>query len=150
MIGPAVASGTHILSIVLGFLFMWLRTQRLAAQPLEGERLDLMLSADNWAGIVSMFLIGSGLLRLLHFEKSPEFFFRNGFFWIKMGIYGVIFLLEMVPMFAFIGWRIDLKKGKVPDTSRAPLFRRIGQTQLALLFLMPFCAAAMARGLWLF
>jgi putative membrane protein len=149
MIGAAIGSAVHILSVVLGFLFMWVRAHRLA-QPLDGKGLDRMLWADNWAGIVSLSLVGSGLTRLFYLEKSPEFYYRNGFFWLKMSIYGTVFLLEMVPMTAFIKWRIDQKKGKPLDTSRAPLYRRITHIELGLLVTIPFCAAMMARGLWLF
>jgi putative membrane protein len=149
MIGAAIGSAIHILSAILGFFFMALRTQRLGGS-LDGKLLDRMLFADNIAGLTAIGLIGSGLTRLLYLEKSREFYYRNGFFYMKLGIFGVIMLLELVPMTAFIIWRVDQKKGKVPDTSKAPLYHRIGQVQIALLIPIVFCAAMMARGLWLF
>ena len=52
-------------------------------------------------------------------------------------------------MIAFIRWRIGLSRGRPPDTRRVPLFIRLNDAESALVIVIPFLAAAMARGLWL-
>jgi putative membrane protein len=136
-------------ALAIGVTSLYLRQRRLGA-TLDKDGLESMLRADNWWGIAAILWWGSGLARLFYLEKSPEFYYRNGFFWVKMSLFGAASLLEMWPMFMFIAWRVALKKGQLPDTSRARTFQLISRMELAVIFFIPIAAACMARGLWLF
>jgi len=83
-------------------------------------------------------------------EKAPEFYLRNGFFWIKMTLFVSVFALEMWPMATFVRWRRARREGTrslIRWSSHADRHRRRGD---ALVVLIPVHAAALARGLWLF
>lgn len=49
-------------------------------------------------------------------------------------------------MLALIHWRVELRHGQAPDTSRAPRYARISLVQAALVVLMLAMAVAMTRG----
>ncbi len=94
--------------------------------------------------------IATGLFRLFGAtDKALDFYLYNAFFWIKIGLFGSILALEVAPMIAFIRWRAALRGGRAPDTQQASFFVRLNDAETALLILIPFAAAAMARGLWL-
>jgi putative membrane protein len=67
-----------------------------------------------------------------------------------MGLFVLVFALEVWPMATFIRWRIASKKGVVPDFSRVAALARINDLELMVVVLIPFVAAFMARGVWLF
>jgi putative membrane protein len=94
----------------------------------------------------------TGLIRVLaRLQKTPDFYLRNGFFWVKMGLFLPVFALEVGPMVTFIRWR--LAKGRVAElVGSAPLDRLVAlnDAEAALVLVIPFAAALMARGAWLF
>ena len=91
--------------------------------------------------------LATGLLRAFGgLEKGSAFYLSSQLFWAKMALFGLIVLLEIAPMLAFIRWRIQLKRGRPPDTSRARAFYLVNHVQMALVVLMVFVAAFMARG----
>ena len=81
----------------------------------------------------------------------PDFYLRNGFFWVKMGIFLLVFALEIQPMVAFIRWRIA-KDRAAELVASAPLDRLIAlnDAETVLVLVIPFAAALVARGAWLF
>lgn len=109
-----------------------------------------VLVADNVWGAASLLWIATGLTRLFGgFDKTLDFYVYNGFFWIKMGLFVLVFALEITPMLTFISWRVALRRGGAPITSRVPQLVRLNDLETALVVVIPFVAAAMARGLWL-
>lgn len=154
MVVAVVLAGFHYLAlgIGLGGLFMRGRSlRRLAAHPEDPSALSALFAADNFWGAAAVLWILTGLLRAFaHVEKAPDFYLRNGLFWVKMGLFLVIFALEILPMVTFIRWRIARKQGRpLPNSGWARRFIAINDTQTVLLALLPFVAAGMARGLWL-
>jgi putative membrane protein len=96
-----------------------------------------------------MLWLVTGLVRLFAgMEKGSAYYLHNHFFWAKMILLLVILTLEVGPMVALIQWRVGLRKGRSPDTSRASGFARISHVQAVLVVLMVVAATAMARGLW--
>ncbi len=64
-----------------------------------------------------------------------------------MGLFALVFLLELLPMITLVRWRIDRRKGRPLALNRAPLLARLTLAQIPLLVLMVGMATAMARGL---
>jgi len=152
-------SALHVLALALGFSSLWLRGVRLRA--LAKDRADAaaraaLLKADDVWGVAAILWIVTGLTRVFFGEKTPEFYLRNGFFWVKMALFLLVFALELRPMATFIRWRIA--KGRGGDAAvqatvaAAPLeaFVRINDAETVLVLVIPFAAALMARGAWLF
>lgn len=65
----------------------------------------------------------------------------------KRAVFGLVFLLELLPMITLVQWRLARRKGSMPDVGRAPLLAHLTLLQLPLLLLMAAMATALARGL---
>jgi putative membrane protein len=144
----AFGSAVHLLALALGVAGLSLRIQSLRRLSVDG--LKSLFWGDSLWGLAALLWIVSGLSRLLWLEKSPEFYLRNGFFYVKMAAFLAVFALEISPMIHFIRWRIAVAKGQTPDTSRAPFFLLTSRIQLAIVAGMVFIASLMARGVWVF
>ena len=137
----------HLLGLGIGLGAVWTRARALSG-PLDPGAIRRALAADTWWGLAAFLWIATGLLRALGpFEKGSAYYFQNGWFLLKMALLLAILALEVAPMVALIRWRIDLKRGREPDTRPARTFARTSTVQAVLLVLMGLCAAAMARGL---
>ncbi len=155
MLVRALLSTLHLIALPLGFASLFLRGMRLRelriARGDAGTRAAL-LSADNVWGLAALLWIVTGLTRAFSgLEKTPDYYLRNGFFWVKMSLFLVVFVLEIQPMVTFIRWRIA-KDRAAELVGKAPLDRLItlNDVETALILVIPFAAALMARGAWMF
>ncbi len=155
MILRASLSALHVLALAIGFGAVFARGRRLRdlrRAPEDGNALRRLFQADSLWGLAALLWIATGLLRVFgRLEKQPEFYLRNGFFWVKMALFGLVFALEIRPMVTFIRWRAARSRGGSPAAG-ANLDGLIGinDAETALVLLIPFAAALMARGAWLF
>ncbi len=97
MVVSALLSAIHILTLALGLCAVFMRGQALA-RPLDDAGWRRLLAADNAWGIAAGLWIASGLARLFFGGKEPSFYWHNGFFWLKLTLFGLVFLLELTPM----------------------------------------------------
>ncbi len=67
-----------------------------------------------------------------------------------MGLFGVVFALELAPMVTFIRVRAALARQARLRTFSVAAYRRINAVEVALLVVIVFVAALMARGARLF
>jgi putative membrane protein len=114
--------------------------------------LSSLFAADSLWGVAAGLWIVTGLTRAFgHVERDPEFYLRNGFFYVKMALFVSVVALEIVPMVTFIRWRIARRKGGTPWVG-APIERlvRINDIEVGAVVVIVFVAALMARGAWLF
>jgi putative membrane protein len=148
----ALVSAFHVLSLGVGLGAIFSRGLALRALTTEGALARKRLFvADNLWGLAALVWLATGLTRLFGgTDKGLDFYVYNGFFWVKMGLFAMILALEICPMVTFIRWRIAIGRGGPIDARRAALLVRINDAETALVLLIPFVAAAMARGLWLF
>ena len=82
--------------------------------------------------------------------KEPGFYWRNGLFWVKLGLFGLVFALELVPMTTFIRVRTARRRAAPLPRFSIEVHRRINAVEVALVVAIVFVAAFMARGAWLF
>jgi len=141
------------LGIGLGAVFVrGLRLRDLRRAPADAAPLRGLFAADSLWGVAAALWIVTGLLRAFAgLEKATTFYVRNGFFWVKMALFASVFALEILPMVTFIAWRRARGAGAAPWVT-APIARLVGinDVEIALVVLIPFAAALMARGAWLF
>jgi putative membrane protein len=78
------------------------------------------------------------------------FYWRNGFFWMKLALFGLVFALELAPMMTFIRVRAARRRGAALPNFSVERYRRINTAEVALVIAIVFVAAFMARGAWLF
>ena len=155
----AVLSATHILTFGLGLSAVFLRGRALAG-ALDGPGWKRLFAADTAWGIAAGLWIATGLARVFLGPKDAVFYWRNGFFWIKMALFLTVFVLELTPMRTFAQARRGRLRTSGASASQAggaamPVFdvaryRRINAIELRLVIAIPFAAALMARGAWLF
>ena len=147
----AFISTLHLLSLGVGLGAVFSRGLALRSVAAgDAHAVRRVLLADGFWGVAAGLWVVTGLTRLFGaLDKALDFYLYNGFFWIKMGLFGLVLVLEIVPMMTFINWRKTLRKGSHPDTRRAPCLLRFNDAETLFILLIPFAASAMARGLWL-
>jgi len=137
----------HLLGLGIGLGAVWTRARAFSG-PLDPGSLRRALAADTWWGLAAFLWIATGLVRAFGpFEKGSAYYLQSGWFLLKMALLLVILVLEVAPMVTLVRWRIELKRGQVPDTLPARAFARTSTVQAVLVVLMVLCATAMARGL---
>jgi putative membrane protein len=143
----AFVSSLHLLALALGLPAVFLRGRALKGS-LDADGLRRLLAADNVWGLAAVLWITTGLLRAFGgLEKGTEFYLRSPLFWVKMGLFAIVLLLEIRPMVTFIRWRVQLGRGQSVDTSAARSLYTINHIELAIVVVMVFVASLMARGI---
>src|SRR5215813_6524421 len=141
-----ILSALHVLALGIGLGSIFIRGGT------DPRLLGGLFAADSLWGVAAALWLVTGMGRAFgRVEKAPEFYLRNGFFWIKMVLFVSILLLEILPMVTFIRWRIARRAGQpLPQIDRLSALVRINDLETTLVVVIPFIAAAMARGLWLY
>lgn len=142
----AVLSALHALALGLGLPAIFLRTRALGRLPDPGA-CPTLFAADNVWGLAAVLWLVTGLWRAFGgVEKGAVFYLDSRMFWIKMGMFAVVLVLEILPMLTLIRWRIHLRRGGLPDFGIAPTLRIISAIEVVIVAAIPFVAALMARG----
>lgn len=145
----ALLSALHLLTLALGIGGVYARGRALS-QPLDDDGWKRLLAADSAWGAAAGLWIASGLGRIFFGGKEPGFYWSNGFFWVKLALFGTVFALELAPMTTFIRVRRARTRGMALPRFSVEAYRRINAVELALVVAIVFVAAFMARGVWLF
>jgi putative membrane protein len=149
MIVAAVLSAIHMLTLALGLGGIFARGRALGG-VLDAAGWKRVLAADNVWGAAAALWIVSGLGRVFLGGKEPGFYWRNGFFWLKLGLFGLVFLLELAPMMTFIRVRTAQWHGAALPQFPIATYRRLNAIELGLVVAIVFVAAFMSRGAWMF
>ncbi|AIS13860.1 putative membrane protein [Pseudomonas chlororaphis] len=140
-------AAVHLLAFAVAFAAVLNRGTALRRVVTEGADVRRALLADNGWGLAAAVLLITGLLRAFAgYEKGTDYYLHQPLFHIKMTLFVIILLLEILPMVTLIKWRIALGRGASIDTGRATLFARISHLQALLIVLMVVAASGMARG----
>lgn len=149
MIVAALLSAIHMLTLALGAGAIFARGRALAG-PLDDAGWKRLLAADTAWGVAALLWIASGVARVFFGGKESSFYWRNGFFWLKLVLFLLIFTLEQAPMMTFIRARRARSRGAAMPGFRIDAYRYINTIELALVVTIVVVAAFMARGAWLF
>ena len=137
----------HLIALGIGMGAIWGRSRALKG-ALDGGAVQRALTADVWWGIAALIWLATGLWRLFgETEKSLDYYLANWAFHTKMGLFLLIFALEIWPMVTMIRWRSARARGNPVDPGRARAISRISYVQAWLVVAMVLAASAMARGL---
>jgi putative membrane protein len=105
--------------------------------------------ADLVYGISAGLLLIAGLLRVFFFEKGPNFYMNNPFFWVKMAAFLLVGLLSIDPTIRYIRWNRTLRQNNVPEISE-PEYRRTRRLlwlEVIGIVVILLAAPLMARGI---
>ena len=94
----------HYVSFMLCFGALVLERKLIKANPDRGEA-TAMVVTDIVYGIAALALLVSGILRVIHFDRS-EFYTQNPLFWWKVGLYLSVGGLSLYPTITYILWAI--------------------------------------------
>ncbi len=142
----AVLSSLHILALALGLPAAFFRGRALKG-PLDAAGIGRVLVADNVWGVAALLWIVTGLLRAFGgFEKGTSFYMHSALFQAKLGLFVLLLVLEVRPMFTLMRWRVARAKGETPDTSSARALYTINHVEMAIVGVILFVASFMARG----
>jgi putative membrane protein len=142
----AILSALHLLALAVGLPAIVLRATALRG-PLDAIGLRRVLGADMAWGIAALLWITTGPGRAFGpFEKGTTFYLSSPLFYLKLGLFALVFALEIRPMVGLIGWRRALRAGHAPDVSRAGAYARLSWIEAILIVVIVFVASFMARG----
>jgi putative membrane protein len=145
----ALLSALHMLTLALGLGAVFIRGRALAG-PLDEPGWRRLLAADTAWGVAAGLWIVTGIGRVFLGGKQPDFYWYNGFFWLKMTLFLLVFMLELAPMTTFMRVRSARRRGTALPRFNVQAYVRINAAELALVITIVFLAAFMTRGAWLF
>ncbi|MEO8334420.1 MAG: DUF2214 family protein [bacterium] len=140
----------HLLALGIGFGAVINRGRALLESPSDAS-LGRVFRDDALWGIAAGLWIATGLWRLLAgTEKATSYYVSNHVFYAKMGLFVLIFALELWPMITLIRWRGARRRGQPAQVvALSGVARRIASisfVQAVLVVGMVVAAVMMARG----
>lgn len=141
----AFAIAHHLLVFALaGIIAFEIATMR---PEMTASDLRRIASVDLWYGIIAGAILIVGFSRATFAAKGWAYYSHNWMFWSKIGTFGLIGLLSIVPTMSILRWR---KSSLQPDFVIPPAEFRHARGHLlfeaALFPLLLIFAAGMARG----
>ena len=141
-----LVAAVHLLALGIGLGAIWGRARALSG-PLDAAGMRRVYAADAGWGIAALLWLATGLPRAFGgLEKGTSYYLHNPLFHAKLGLFVLIFLLEIWPMITLVRWRVVAARNGSVDTSAAPAMARISYVQAALVGVIVLLAAALARG----
>jgi putative membrane protein len=138
----------HILTFGLGVASIWMRASALRKLKDESGLNDVFFADNLWALAAFLWLL-TGLWRAFGgLEKGSEYYLHNVAFLVKIGLFALVFVLEVRPMITLIKWRSLQRKKQTIDISRASSLARTSYIEMVLLVPIIAMATAMARGIF--
>jgi putative membrane protein len=148
MWSSAIVASLHYLALAIGLPAIFLRGRALKG-TLDDAGLRRLFAADSMWGVAAALWLATGLLRAFAgLEKGSAYYLQSHGFYLKMGLFLAVVVLEMRPMLTLLGWRQAHRRGAPVDTSSARMLFQVSHIQMSIVVAMVFVASAMARGLW--
>ena len=113
-----------------------------ALQARRLQRVDVIF------GVSAVVLLVVGLMRVMWFEKGPDYYWHDLYFSIKFTAFLAAALISIYPTMVMLSWTKVLKAAQVPevsDTQRKRVRMCLMLELTAIVVILP-CAALMARG----
>jgi putative membrane protein len=137
----------HLVALGVGLGSIWTRSRALR-EPLDLAGLRRVFAADTWWAVAAILWIATGLARLfMGTDKPLVYYMMNHVFMAKLGLFILLFLVEVWPMVTLIRWRLALARGDSPDTRSARVLATVSAVEAVLVVVIVAAAVAMARGI---
>jgi putative membrane protein len=111
-----------------------------------------ILRMDAAYGVAAGALLFAGFGRVVFTEKGVDYYFHSAPFIAKISLFALVGVLSIQPTRRFLGFRPELREGRVPalDEAARTRLRKTIHTELTLLAIIILCATLMARGIGYF
>lgn len=144
----ALIAGIHYLGVMLiaaTLLVEFLTLKGGLSRPL----VDRLVRVDMIYGLAALAVLVTGFLRItVAYGKGPAFYMQSMVFHTKVGLFILMGLISIVPTIRFMRWRKAAAAGQpLPAAQAINGTRKLVLVELHILFVLPFLAAIMARGL---
>jgi putative membrane protein len=148
MWSSAIVASLHYLALTIGLPAVLLRGRALKG-PFDDAGFRRLFAADTMWGVAAALWVVTGLLRAFGgLEKGSAYYLQSHGFYLKMGLFLAVVILEVRPMLTLMKWRQAHRRGAPIDTSSARALFQVNHIQMSIVVAMVFVASAMARGLW--
>ncbi len=142
-----LVASLHLLALAIGLGAIFARARILQRLRSVDALPDVFLADNLWA-LAALLWITTGAARAFAgLEKGTAYYFGHPLFWIKLGLFLLVFALELRPMTTLIRWRRAQQRGTTIDLSPAQSLAALSRIQIVIVVLMVFLAVAIARGL---
>jgi putative membrane protein len=140
-------SAFHFL-LVFGLVGVLAAQAALVRSGMTSSNLRLAAYLDRGYGAVALLLVGIGFARVFFGAKGSQFYLENPLFWAKIVLFATVALLSIPPTVQMIRWlrQTRAQAGFLPPDVQVRRVQRWLRAEGIVLLLIPFVAAAMARG----
>jgi putative membrane protein len=146
--GDVLLSSFHFLLIFM--LVAVLAAQYVLIRPgMTASSLRLAANLDRMYGLSAVLLLGVGFGRVYWGAKGSSFYLSNPLFWTKIGLFTTVALLSIPPTVQLIQWsnQAHSQPEYLPSEKQVSRLQWWLRAEVFVLLLIPFVAAAMARGM---
>ncbi len=114
---------------------------------LTSDDITRVARVDLWYGILAGAILIVGFSRATFAAKGWAYYSHNWLFWAKIGVFGLVGLLSIVPTLSLLRWRKTARHTSFEvDARELRHVRGHLFAEAALFALLPIFAAGMARG----
>jgi putative membrane protein len=136
----------HLLALGVGLGAIFARSRALKFVQHQ-PRLRTIFLADNLWGVAGLLWIGTGIWRAFGgLEKGTEYYLGEPLFHAKLGLVGLLIVLEIWPMITLIQWRLGARRGQPVSLVRAQGIARISYVQTLIVIVILVLAVGIAGG----
>jgi putative membrane protein len=140
----------HLLALGFGLGAVIARGTALRESP-SNAALRRAFRSDSIWGLAAVLWISTGIWRwVAGTEKPSAYYATNPVFHAKLGLFGLIVLLELWPVITLLRWRRQFSAGESAERlmtrGSGRKIATISHVQALLVIAMVFVAVAMARG----
>jgi putative membrane protein len=116
--------------------------------PIDFPTARRLQRTDAVFGLAATVLVVAGLVRVFFVEKGASYYFSNGPFLIKLGLFIAVGLVSIYPTKVFLSWRKATRASVAPqvDAETMMKLKRVIHLELAGIVVIILCAILMARG----
>ena len=138
----------HLFGLGIGLGSVFVRAHAFA-RARRSEDLDSVFLSDNLWGLAALLWLSTGLLRAFaNFEKGTAYYLSHPLFHAKLGLFILVFFLELWPMVTLLRWRRLRARGEGIDLTPARRFSQISYLEGVIVCVIVFLATALARGMF--
>jgi putative membrane protein len=146
-----VLASFHYVALAVGISSLVIRgagLSRIVKDPSTlSDARDGILKADSAYGLAALLWIVTGVWRAFGgLEKGTDYYLGNPLFWVKLGVFGGVFLMELPIMIELIRWRIaGARKLAIEPKPIWAIYARLNTAEIVFVGLIVFIASQMAR-----
>lgn len=143
----ALLSALHFV-LAFGLVAILAAQTALLRPGMSSSSLRLAANLDRGYGAAALLLLGAGFARVFFGAKAASFYLSNPVFWAKLGVFAAVALLSIPPTVRLIRWSSEARAQPafLPRDEQVRGVQRWLLAEALVLVVIPFLAAAMARG----